>query len=188
MTSLLTRTNLADLEVRADGDGRTIFGVLVPYDAPTQIAEPGGSYQETFVRGAFNAQLADPAAVGRVKLLSQHRRDMNPLGRAVELRDDAAGLVGAFRVANTQAGDEALELVRDGALDAFSIGFKPIGDEWNSRRTEVVRRSALLRETSLVTFPAYAGAAIAGVRTGIRSVSPEDAARRLSLLESAFHV
>ncbi len=186
MSSWLTRVSPTDLEIRSDGDGRTIYGLAVPYDRPAEINDSYGRYTERFARGAFNAQLADPASVGRIKLLTQHKRDVNPLGRAVELRDDAAGLVGAFRVAATQAGDEALELVREGALDAFSISFRPItaGDEWNARKTEVVRRQAQLREVSLVTFPAYADALVAGVRGAVRSVSPGDAQRRLALLES----
>jgi HK97 family phage prohead protease len=178
----LHRAIPTELEVRG-GDGRTVHGIVVPYDRPTDITEARGTYRERFARGAFNGQLADPAAIGRVRLLSQHKRDTNPLGRAVELRDDTVGLVGAFRVSATQAGDEALELVRDGALDAFSIGFRPLGDEWNRDRTEVVRQRAQLHEVSLVTFPAYQDALVAGVRAGIRSVSPEDAARRFALLE-----
>jgi HK97 family phage prohead protease len=183
---VLTRIAPTELEIRAEGDGRTVHGIVVPYDSPTTITEARNTYTETFVRGAFNDQANNPAAVGRIKLLAQHKRDANPLGRAVELRDDPVGLVGAFRVSQTVAGDEALELIRDGALDAFSIGFKPQQDEWNRGQTEVVRRRAQLREVSLVNFPAYSGALIAGVRSAHRHVSPADAARRLALLESLY--
>ena len=107
-----------------------------------------------------------------MKFLYQHQHD-EPIGRAVELRDDAAGLFGAFRVAKTSKGDEVLELLREGVLDSFSIGFRPIdpapGDPLNINEP-VVRVKAGLRETSVVTFPAYAGALIAGVR----AIEPTD--------------
>lgn len=180
---MFTRFAPADLSIRSDG--RTVHGVLVPYDSPAQITEPTGSYTERFAFGAFSDLVGNRAQVGRIKLLSQHQRRENPLGRAVELTEDRTGLVGAFRVSKTTAGDEAIELVRDGALDSFSIGFEPVkgGDDWNRTRTEVVRRKAKLREVSLVTFPAYAGAQVAGVRslTDLR-----DAARARSRAALAF--
>lgn len=162
---MLTRFAPSDLEIRSDG--RTVHGVLVPFDSQTEISEAGGGYVEQFARGAFAELTANPAQVGRVKLLSQHQRQANPLGRAVELVEDSVGLVGAFRLSKTAAADEALELVRDGALDSFSIGFEPAkgGSDWNRTRTEVVRRRAHLREASLVNFPAYVGARVVGVRT-----------------------
>ena len=57
--------------------------------------------------------------------LYQHDRH-EPLGRATELRDDAAGVYGAFRISATRRGDEVLEMLRDGVLDSFSVGFAPI--------------------------------------------------------------
>ncbi|MEO7402398.1 MAG: HK97 family phage prohead protease [Burkholderiales bacterium] len=71
--------------------------------------------------------------------------------------------MGEFRVSNTRDGDEALELVRDGALDSFSIGF----GKGKERKTGdlVERLDAELREVSLVSFPAYAGAVVAGIRS-----------------------
>ena len=37
-------------------------------------------------------------------------------------------MYGEARVSKTAAGDEVLELVRDGALDSFSVCFQPITD------------------------------------------------------------
>jgi HK97 family phage prohead protease len=60
--------------------------------------------------------------------------------------------------------DDVLELVRDGALSEFSIGFQPLKD--NRRKDGVVERiAAHLAEVSLVTFGAYGqNAQVAGVR------------------------
>jgi HK97 family phage prohead protease len=155
-----------DIEVQRGGDGRTVHGILVPWDTPAQVFDhlgPSGRpapYQEAVARGAFPEAVANPQAV---KLLGHHNKQVNPLGRGSLIRDDAAGLYGEFRVSKTQAGDEALELVRDLALDAFSVGFVPI--ESVERGDVYVRTRGRLNETSLVTFGAYAGALVGGVRT-----------------------
>jgi len=79
-----------------------------------------------------------------------------------------------------------LELVRDGALDALSIGFQPVdgGDKWDRQRSAVERVAVRLNEISIVTRPAYADALISGVRGNFPVHLSRDAAlRRLSLLE-----
>lgn len=179
MAERLTRATPADLEIR--GDGRTVVGIAVPFDSPTTIAERSGRYLETFTRGSFAKTIAQ-RKLG-VKFLAMHERSSLPLGRAQLLREDATGLYGEFRVSKTQAGDEALELIRDGALDAFSIGFSPVRDQWSQDRSSVVRVEARLHEVSAVSFPAYEGALIAGVRSVPQTLSTELAAKRLRLLQ-----
>ena len=44
------RSFIAELEYRADGDGRTITGIAVPYDVEQRVA-PG--LTEVFRKGAF---------------------------------------------------------------------------------------------------------------------------------------
>jgi HK97 family phage prohead protease len=165
--SNLIRDYVADIEIRSDGTGRTVHGILVPYGVTARVSDGGPAYEEMFAPGAFARDIdARNGDFRGVKFLYQHQHD-EPIGRAVELRDDAAGLFGAFRVAKTSKGDEVLELLREGVLDSFSIGFRPIdpapGDPLRLDEP-VVRTKAGLRETSVVTFPAYAGALIAGVR------------------------
>lgn len=171
--SNLIRDFVADIEIRSDGTGRTVHGILVPYNTPARVSDGGPAYEEMFAPGAFARDIeARNGDYRGVKFLYQHQHD-EPIGRAVELRDDASGLFGAFRVAKTSKGDEVLELLREGVLDSFSIGFRPIdpapGDPLNINEP-VVRVKAGLRETSVVTFPAYAGALIAGVR----AIEPTD--------------
>ncbi len=171
--SNLIRDYVADIEIRSDGTGRTVHGILVPYNTVARVSDGGPAYEEMFAPGAFERDIVARNGDFRgVKFLYQHQHD-EPIGRAVELRDDAAGLFGAFRVAKTGKGDEVLELLREGVLDSFSIGFRPIdpapGDPIKMGEP-VVRTKAGLRETSIVTFPAYAGALVAGVR----AIEPED--------------
>lgn len=154
-----------DLEVRSGGDGRTVYGIAVPYNAPTRIDE---QLVEQFARGAFNHQLDRPQ---RVKFAREHvLLGGSVIGAATMLRDDAAGLYVELRAARTPAGDETLELVREGALDQMSIMFR----EGRNRRLGagvVERVQADLKEVAIVFEGAYGEkAAAAGVRS--RQIMP----------------
>ena len=134
MAERLVRTiACADLQVRTDQ--RTITGIAVPYGTETRIMERGRAYTETFVRGAF-ARTITERGPGRVKVLVQHDRETLPIGVATLLREDTTGLYGEFRISATRQGDEVLELVRDGAVDSFSVGFRPIRDKWFAHTLE----------------------------------------------------
>lgn len=166
---VLHRGFAADLEIRSGGDGRTVCGICVPYNQPTTVNDWGIRYDEQFAPGAFTRSIAN-GGPQRVKFLAQHDRDAFPLGRADVLVDDPAkypGLYGEFRVSKTERGDEALELIRDGALDGLSVGFAPVRSDPDreSPGALVTRHEARLNEVSAVSFPAYDGARIAAVRS-----------------------
>lgn len=158
----LIRVFTPDLEVRSTakgGDGRTIVGIAVPYERAQRIDH---TLVEQFARGAFNHQIA---AAHRVPFAREHMSLGGTLiGRTITLRDDAAGLYGEWRVSRTPAGDETLELVKDGALSDLSIGFR----ERQNRRLAsgtIERTTADLREVSVVLEGAYGeGAMVAAVR------------------------
>jgi len=149
-----------DLQVRSGGDGRTVYGIAVPYNAPVRIDE---QLIEQFARGAFNHQLDRPQ---RVKFAREHvMMGGSLIGAASLLRDDAAGLYVELRAARTPEGDATLELVRDGALDQLSVAFR----EGKNRRLGggvVERTMADLREVAVVMEGAYGDLAVA---TGVRS-------------------
>lgn len=160
--SELIRSFTPDLEIRAaskGGDGRTVEGIAVPYARKQRI---DSTLVEQFARGAFAHQVA---AAHRVKFSREHITLGGTLiGRAVELREDAAGLWGAFRVSATPAGDETLELVKDGALDELSVGFRSRQDRRLDDGT-IERVKADLVEVSVVLAGAYGrGALVSAVR------------------------
>lgn len=163
MSDILRRAWTPHLDLEIRGDGRTVYGLAVPYDTPTPIRDRAGSYDEVFRMGAFADTIRERG--DRVKFLANHDRQTLPLGKAVMLREDAAGLIGEFRVSNTPDGDAALELIRDGVLDALSVGFVPLQDRGAAGRDPIIERLAVkLMEVSAVAFPAYEGALISGVR------------------------
>ena len=181
MSDLIVRSFPADLEVRADA--RTICGIACPFGEEAQIREYGGSYAESFAPTAFDRTIRERG--DRVKALVMHQRDLLPVGRAVMLRPDARGLYAELRISKTDLGDQVLELVSDGALDALSVGFMPVkgGDQWDRTQSKVLRTEVALREISIVDEPAYAGALITGLRSAERTMSLETAKR---LFELAF--
>ena len=168
MSELIRRGGFADLEVRSDG--RTIIGLAAPFDRPANI---GGQYVETIRAGAFHRTIAERG--DRVKLLALHNNLTMPLGRATALREETRGLVIEARISKTTAGDEVLELIRDGALDSLSIGFHPVRDRWNVDHDAVERLEVRLIEVSLVTAGAYDDARVLAVRT---TTPPRPAAHR----------
>jgi len=171
---MITRS-FADADLTIRGDGRTIYGLAVPFGVSASIRDAEGTYEESFKRGAF-AQTINRGALHRIKLRMLHDKSSTS-GVAVELREDTAGLLAAMRVSKTQRGDEMIELVRDGAFDQFSVGFVPVHTSWSdvgdvygqrtnpARTADAVRTEVALREISVVDFAAYDVAMIGGVRS-----------------------
>ena len=191
---IVYRTFTPDLEVRSGGDGRTIHGIAVPYNQPVRINE---RLIESFAPGAFTHQLR---AANRVRFAREHLPLGGTLiGAARVLREDAAGLFGEFRVSKTPAGDETLELVKDGALSHLSIGFLEDKDRrvFGSRAAQmqqqfdapnavvVERTRAHLQEVAVTLQGAYGElAAVGGVRSNGQDNAPECTPR----LEEAWQV
>ena len=174
---MLYRSFTPDLEVRSDGDGRTIVGIAVPYGRTINV--PSEGIRERFARGAFNHQLR---AANRIAFARDHLPFGGVLiGATKLLRDDAAGLYGEWRVSRTAMGDETLELVRDGALRELSVGFK-------ERRNRMVadpggpiteRVKADASEVAVVMAGAYGRQG--AVMTGVRSLELPDLEDTLEL-------
>lgn len=151
------------LEVRSagkGGDGRTIEGIAVPYLREQRIDH---TLVEQFAPGAFDHQLR---AAHRVPFARGHMSQGGTLiGRALELRNDALGLWGAWRVSATVAGDETLALVEDGVLSELSIGFRE-RENFREANGTITRVRADLREVAVELAGAYGeGASILAVRS-----------------------
>lgn len=159
-TTALERPYVPDISVR--GDGRTVYGIVIPFNTDALVNDGYGPYTERFQRGAFAKTIKEREQ--RVKLCVNHEKLRRlPIGRAMNLREDAAGLYGEFHVSRTSDGDEALTLIRDGVVDSFSAGFIPM-KERKVGPGVVERTEVALSEVSVVSFPAYENAVIQGVR------------------------
>lgn len=113
--------------------------------------------------GAFGATLAT-RGVRRIPMLFQHDPS-EPVGVWLELREDHRGLYARGRlIPDVARSRELLGLLRAGAIDGLSIGFKTAKARLDPR-TRVRKLEAVeLWEISIVTFPLLAGARVHAVK------------------------
>lgn len=171
---LLTR----DFQIRsADLDERTVTGIAVPWNTPVKVRDWSGEYVEQIARGAV--QDSDDA-----KLYAEHR---DIIGRVISHRDTPEGWEVTARISETARGNDVYALLRDGALDRFSIGFEPI-EHTESRDADgvltITRTKVRVREVSVVPFPAYEDAKVTGVRSATATPPQEGTAMPTQELEA----
>ncbi|HMQ95137.1 MAG TPA: HK97 family phage prohead protease [Amaricoccus sp.] len=110
--------------------------------------------------GAYGASLAALAKAGRgVKMLWQHDPS-RPIGVWDEVREDKRGLFVRGRLLpEVQAGREALVLLKAGAIDGLSIGYRTLRSEKAAGGKRLLHEIELW-EVSLVTFPMLSDARV----------------------------
>ncbi len=135
-------------------------GVIEGYGAVFGNIDQGYDIVEA---GAFADSLKDGT---KVKMLWQHN-PTNPIGVWDEVREDDKGLwVKGHILGDVEKGREATALVKAGAIDGLSIGYRilefretKVDDRW----IRVIEKAKLL-EVSLVTFPMNPEATIDAVK------------------------
>lgn len=165
MTDQLCRRELT-LRAATDTETREFSGLAVPYNTETAIDDWMGIYREQFAPGAV--QDSDDALI-----FWQHRE---VVGKITAARDTPEGWAFDARISATARGDEAYTLLRDGVVTRLSVGFVPI--EWTDAVDEdgTIHRThnkVLVREVSLVPFPAYPDAAVTSVRAEQPAKEPD---------------
>ena len=123
------------------------------------------------VEGAFAKSIGRKGAKA-VKLLYQHRQD-EPIGVFDEITEDRRGLKVKGRLAmGTQRGREVYELMKMGALDGLSIGYRvePKYVDYDEKGKTRRLKSVDLMEISAVTFPMNPRARVQAVKGTDRSI------------------
>jgi len=146
---------LPNCEIKAyhddDDDDKKPYGKFEGYGSIFGNKDLGNDVVED---GAFSKSLRRKKAKG-IKLLWQHKQDM-PIGVFETIKEDGDGLRVKGKLAlGTQQGREAYELLKMGALDGLSIGYKadPQKQYYDERRRRRMLKEVDLMEISLVTFP-----------------------------------
>lgn len=118
--------------------------------------------------GAFADSLKSGA---KVKMLWQHD-PYNPIGVWDEVREDEKGLWVKGRIlGDVEKGREALALVKAGAIDGLSIGYRTLEfreSKIDERWVRIIEKAELW-EVSLVTFPMNPEATIDAVKAAAMS-------------------
>ena len=158
------------------------------FAARTRIAEDGNveGYASLFgaidqardmvMRGAFRSSLAVRGA-RRVPMLFQHD-PAEPVGVWLDLHEDATGLYARGRlIPEVARARELLSLLRAGAIDGLSIGFRAAQARIDPKTRVRSLIAVDLWEISIVTFPLLAGARVTAVKQAASSPPPLSAAR-----------
>jgi len=119
--------------------------------------------RDMVMRGAFADTLA-ARGLRRIPMLFQHDPS-EPVGIWLELREDHRGFFARGRlIPDVTRGRELLSLLRAGAIDGLSIGFRTAKARIDPR-TRIRHIYAVdLWEISIVTFPMLTGARVRSVK------------------------
>lgn len=154
--------------VDVEADGRVLHGVAIPYERPSLVADRGRDgnvrvYAETW----DDASMQLPA--GPIPLLVSHD-ETRPCGKVGTgaLWHERDGLHVEARLSGSSSEVEGIVArCRDQIMAGLSVGFLGGGrdDIWTAPATPggvpgVRRRGAMLRELSLVVWPALTGAGV----------------------------
>jgi HK97 family phage prohead protease len=160
----LTAADVFRPRTTIDADGTvegyaSLFGEL---DQARDMVMPGAFRETLRLRG-----------LRRVPMLFQHD-PAEPVGIWLELREDGRGLFARGRlIPEVARGKELLALVKAGAIDGLSIGFRTVKGRVDPR-TRIRKLDQIdLWEISIVTFPLLAGARVHAVKDARGASSQE---------------
>jgi HK97 family phage prohead protease len=178
MTNLVC--SFAELTASTDLDTRVIAGLAVPYG---EVGFPGGTFagaEVSFLPGSLTRSVTERGS--KTKLIVDHDRT-RPVGKLTGFDDRPDGLRAEFSIVRTPAGDAVLAEADGGVRDSFSIGCDVI--DYLETRNGIQVVEARLIEVSLVSFPAFASAAVERVaatqQTPARGIDPRSVRFRLTL-------
>jgi HK97 family phage prohead protease len=153
MTEIERRGASLGVEVRANGDKRTLTGYAAVFNSPADI---GGYFTEQIAPGAF-----DSAMNADVMALVDHNSG-RVVGRTksgtLRLAQDSRGLKVEVDVPDTTDGNDLWTLVERGDISGMSFGFRVTKQLWDDTDPENPVRTIQavdLFEVSAVAFPAY---------------------------------
>ena len=133
---------------------REISGLAAPYQVAAQVS---GGASVMFAPGSLPTD-------GKAPKLFMYHDAGQPVGIVTARAEaaDGSGMLFTAKIAATAAGDEALQLAKEGVLDSVSVGVDVI-DSYQMEDGTTVITAADWRELSLVPIPAFASATITDV-------------------------
>lgn len=156
----MTELALAGRRMQSCAVKTTIQGVFEGYASVFNTVDGGG---DLVLPGAFGQSLKQ-RGTANIRMLFQHD-PAQPIGRWLSITQDATGLYVRGKLSmDVQRSAELAGLLRDGAIDGLSIGFKTIRAR-RDRKTGIRNLVTVdLWEISLVTFPMLASARVASLK------------------------
>ena len=140
LTSTFTKSN--DLPTKSD----IIESIMIEgYASTNDVDRQGDVVPASVWTAGMENYLKNPV------ILAYHEH-CEPIGRMVEHKIDEKGLWIKARI--SAAAEDVFNLVKDGVLTAFSIGFRIVDAEYNSAAELFVVKELELHEISVVSVPA----------------------------------
>lgn len=208
MTDFIRAVALDDIRIRSGGTGRTVEAYAAIFNEPAEIIDQDGHYLEVNSPVAFNRTIAN--SKGRFPVVYHHgmtlagtasERGSVPIGVSTEVRADKRGVLTISEYGRSELADEVLEAIRMGAVTAQSYGGRFIRSDVrrppggfragaDGKLRTVTRLEVQMREFGPTPFPAFAGAAITGIRAQqvLGALLTAPAERRQALLDQLDHL
>jgi HK97 family phage prohead protease len=145
------------------------------------------SYGDIIVPGAFSRTIAEHAAAGTMPVMLWAHDPAEPIGRWVDMREDATGLWMAGKLnLDSAAGKEAYSHLRAGDVSGLSIGFRvfPDGLEFDHDGHAVLSAIKLF-EVSVVALPANPAARVTSTKHLKTRSDLIDALRQIGIPKAA---
>lgn len=139
-------------EVKAAGDSWSVTGYV------STFGNLDHGY-DVVMRGAFDKTLGDGH---KIRFLREHDSRL-VLGVPTSLKADDKGLLGTFKISKTQLGEDTHTLLKDGALDSFSIGYFTHDAEFDDSGARLLKEIELM-ECSIVSIPMNDRALVTAVK------------------------
>jgi HK97 family phage prohead protease len=156
MTTNKETGNCFELDLKTIAEDGTFTG----YASLFGVTDLGGDVVQA---GAFTKSLkSKPAA--KVKMLRGHDTS-EPIGVWTRIEEDARGLKATGQlILTTVKGRETYELLKAGALDGLSIGYRTKKESFDRAKKVRLLNELELHEISVVTFPMLPSATISRVK------------------------
>jgi phage head maturation protease len=182
---------LEDISVRNTRDGRIVDAYLAVFNTPAEVRDQDGHYTEELDPVVFNRAISDAAPQGsrkswRVGVFYNHgltiwgtpsERHSMPVAVPVDIKTDGRGVRATDKYHRSQFCDEIVEGLESGAIPGYSFsgefrrsqpliprgGFRP--NYRTGELSRVRRMESTLKEYGPTPFPAYADAAVLGIRS-----------------------
>lgn len=170
------------LDMQVAPDGRTVTAYAATFGDPYRVFDEwDGEYDEIINRAAFNRTLSQGFA-GRVQPLFNHgmtldmtpsEKWMSPLGVPLDIKAESKGLLTVTRYSKLPHAEEALQLIKDGAITAQSFRgtiFRSMSPRRGISGRQMIERTELgLRDYGPAVFASNNNAAILAVRSQVIS-------------------
>jgi len=141
-------------EIRTEGDAGIVEGYIAVWDTID-------SYNSRFERGAFKRTIKN--RLHKIRMLWNHDQTQ-PIGKLIEIREDDHGVfIKAQLIMEVEKAKETFELIRGGAIDCFSFGFRTIKEHFENG-VEVIEE-VMLGEISPVVFEANGNSVVTSLRS-----------------------